>query len=171
MLFNQPGGDLQLGSGGQVSHVQMLRKPTPSWRFARVGGVHWRLISHLSLNHLSLTDGGIDSFREMLALYDLPRSAATQRQIGGIRAIAYRTATTWLPGHPFARLVRGLEVRLTIAEDAFVGVGIHAFAQIIERFLGLYVHANSFTQLTIVSEATGEDLFTCPPRSGDLSLL
>ena len=171
LMFNQPGGDLRLGESSHVSTVQMLRKPTPSWRFARVGGVHWRLISHLSLNHLSLTDGGLDSFREMLALYDLPRSASTQRQIGGIRGITYKTATAWLPGNPFACLVRGMEVRLAIDEEAFIGGGIHAFAQIIDRFLGLYVHANSFTQLTIVADNTGEEIFKCTPRSGDLSLL
>ena len=171
LVYNQPGGDLSLPGSNNAGSVRMLRKPTPSWRFERVGGVHWRLISHLSLNHLSLANGGVDSFREMLALYDLPRSPATQRQIGGIHGIAYKTATTWLPGNPFACLVRGLQVRMTIDEDAFVGTGIHAFAQVIDRFLGLYVHANSFTQLVIVSEKTGEELFTCPPRSGDLSLL
>ncbi|HWJ93218.1 MAG TPA: type VI secretion system baseplate subunit TssF, partial [Telluria sp.] len=80
-------------------------------------------------------------------------------------------ATTWLPGNPFACLVRGVEVRLTIEEEAFIGSGIHAFAQVIERFLGLYVHANSFTQLVLVSHKTGEELWTCTPRSGDLSLL
>jgi type VI secretion system protein ImpG len=68
-------------------------------------------------------------------------------------------------------MVRGVEVRLTIDEEAFVGSGIHVFAHIVERFLALYVHANSFTQLIIVSGKTGEVLLTCTPRSGDLSLL
>jgi type VI secretion system protein ImpG len=125
----------------------------------------------LSLNHLSLTDGGVDAFREMLALYDLPRSPSSQRQIGGITAIEQRPATAWLPGNPFASLVRGVEVRLVIEEEAFVGSGINTFAHIIERFLALYVHANSFTQLLIVSGKTGEELLKCTPRSGDLSLL
>jgi type VI secretion system protein ImpG len=171
LLYNQPGGDMLLAGSSGTSNIRLLRKPTPTQRFARVGGVHWRLISHLSLNHLSLSDGGLDSFREMLTLYDLPRSPSTQRQIGGIRGISYNTVTTWLPGNPFACLVRGLEVRLVIDEEAFVGSGIHAFAQVIDRFLGLYVHANSFTQLVIVSEKTGEALLSCLPRSGDLSLL
>jgi type VI secretion system protein ImpG len=64
-----------------------------------------------------------------------------------------------------------VQVRLAIDEEAFIGSGIHAFAHIVERFLALYVHANSFTQLVIVSAKTGEELFTCPPKSGDLSLL
>ncbi|MES2017636.1 MAG: type VI secretion system baseplate subunit TssF [Pseudomonadota bacterium] len=169
--YGRSGGDLFLEGGSSARAISLLRKPTPSNRFERGRGAHWRLISHLSLNHLSLSDGGLDAFREMLTLYDLPRSPASQRQIGGITAIAHKPANAWLPGNPFACLVRGVEVRLTIEEEAFVGSGIHAFAHIIERFLGLYVHANSFTQLVMVSNKTGEELLKCTPRSGDLSLL
>ena len=171
LSYGEHGGDLFLEGGAAVRSISFLRKPTPSTRFERGQGAHWRLISHLSLNHLSLTDGGLDAFREMLTLYDLLQSPSSQRQIGGIAAIAHKTVTTWLPGNPFACLVRGVEVRLTIDEEAFVGSGIHAFAHIIERFLGLYVHANSFTQLVVASSKTGEELLRCTPRSGDLSLL
>jgi type VI secretion system protein ImpG len=171
LSYGLRGGDLFLEGGSSVRAISFLRKPTASHRFERGRGAHWRLISHLSLNHLSLSDGGLDAFREMLTLYDLPRSPASQRQIGGILAVTHKAATTWLQGNPFACLVRGIEVRLTIDEEAFVGSGIHAFAHIIERFLGLYVHANSFTQLVIVSNKTGEELLRCTPRSGDLSLL
>lgn len=171
LSYGQHGGDLFLEGGSSVRSISFLRKPTPSTRFERGQGAHWRLISHLSLNHLSLTDGGLDAFREMLTLYDLQQSPSSQRQIGGIAAIAHKAANTWLPGNPFACLVRGVEVRLTIDEEAFVGSGIHAFAHIIERFLGLYVHANSFTQLVVASSKTGEELLRCTPRSGDLSLL
>ena len=171
LAYGQRGGDLFLEGGSNVRAISFLRRPTASTRFERGQGAHWRLISHLALNHLSLAEGGLDAFREMLALYDLPRSPSSQRQIGGITAIAHKAANAWLPGNPFACLVRGVEVRLTIDEEAFVGSGIHAFAHIIERFLGLYVHANSFTQLVVASSKTGEELLRCTPRSGDLSLL
>jgi len=169
--YGQPGGDLFLEGGSNTRGIAFLRKPTPSYRFARGRSAHWRLISHLSLNHLSLADGGIDAFREMLALYDLPRSPSSQRQIAGIADIAQQAATAWLSGNPFTCLVRGVEVRLRIDEEAFVGSGIHAFAHIVERFLALYVHANSFTQLVVVSNNNGQELLTCLPRSGDSSLL
>lgn len=171
LSYGQQGGDLFLEGGSSVRSIAFLRKPTSSHRFASGRGAHWRLISHLALNHLSLADGGVDAFREMLALYDLPRSPSSQRQIGGIKAIAQRPTTAWLAGNPFTCLVRGVEVRLSIDEEAFVGSGIHAFAQVVERFLALYVHANSFTQLVIASSKTGEEILTCQPRSGDLSLL
>jgi type VI secretion system protein ImpG len=171
LSYGVRGGDLFLEGGSSVRSINFLRKPTASHRFERGRGAHWRLISHLSLNHLSLSGAGVDAFREMLALYDLPRSPTSQRQIGGIVSVAHKPATTWLPGNPFACLVRGIEVRLTIDVEAFVGSGIDAFAHIVDRFLGLYVHANSFTQLVIVSNKTGEELLRCTPRSGDLSLL
>jgi type VI secretion system protein ImpG len=171
LAYGQDGGDLFMEGGSSVRAISFLRKPTTSYRFERGRSAHWRLISHLSLNHLSLTDGGVEALREMLALYDLPRSPSSQRQIGGIVAIEQKPATAWLPGNPFACMVRGVEVRLTIEEEAFVGSGINAFAHIVERFLALYVHANSFTQLVIVSSKTGEELLSCTPRSGDLSLL
>jgi type VI secretion system protein ImpG len=171
LAYGLAGGDLSMEGGSSMFVISFLRKPTAAQRFERGRRAHWRLISQLSLNHLSLSDGGVDAFRELLTLYDLPRSASSQRQIGGIAAIAHQSASAWVPGNPFACLVRGVEVRLTIDEEAFVGSGIHAFAHVIERFLGLYVHANSFAQLTIVSNRTGETLFQCKPRSGDLSLL
>jgi len=169
--YGQLGGDLFLEGGSSVSSINFLRKPTPSCRFGSGHGNHWRLISHLALNHLSLADGGVEAFREMLALYDLPRSPSSQRQIGGILAIDQRPASAWLSGNPFTCLVRGVEVRLGIDEEAFIGSGIHTFAHIVERFLALYVHANSFTRLVVVSQKTGEELWTCAPRSGDSSLL
>jgi type VI secretion system protein ImpG len=171
LAYGQRGGDLFLEGGASVKSIAFLRKPTVSYRFEHGRGTHWRLISHLSLNHLSLTADGVDAFREMLALYDLPRSASSQRQIAGIVGIEQKAASTWLPGNPYACLVRGVDVRLTIDEEAFIGSGIHAFAHLVERFLALYVHANSFTRLTIVSHKTGEELLACSPRSGDSSLL
>ncbi|WP_312439485.1 type VI secretion system baseplate subunit TssF [Janthinobacterium sp.] len=171
LTYGLHGGDLFLEGGSSVRSISLLRKPTESHRFERGRGAHWRLISHLSLNHLSLSGSGLDAFQEMLTLYDLPRSATTQRQIRGISAIAHKAVNAWLPGNPFACLVRGIEVRLTIDEEAFVGSGIHAFAQVIDCFLGLYVHANSFTQLVLVARKSGEELWRCKPRSGDSSLL
>ena len=74
---------------------------------------------------------------------------------------------TWMAGQPFASFVRGVEVSLTVDEESFVGTGLHIFAQAIDRFLGLYVHLNSFIQLVLVSSRTGEVLIRCEPRTGD----
>lgn len=171
MGIGNPGGDLFAEGGGPWRAIRMLRKPTRPCRIEGGQGVVWRLISQLSLNHLSLTGVGIDGLKEMLRLYDLPRSATNQRLIDGLEAVDYRPAHAYLDGEPFASLVRGTEIRLAVAEAHFVGAGLHLFAEVMERFFGLYAHVNSFTQLRIVSSRTGEALFSGPRRSGAQALV
>jgi hypothetical protein len=82
----------------------------------------------------------------MLALYDLPRSASSQRQIGGIAASNRRRQRlaagepVYLPG---ARR-RGApdDRRGSLRRQRHPRLS----PTIVERFLALYVHANSFTQ-------------------------
>ncbi|WP_374592165.1 type VI secretion system baseplate subunit TssF [Aquabacterium sp.] len=166
-----PGGDLHLDGGGVAREIRLLRKPTAVARFERGRGALWRLISHLSLNHLSLSGGGADALKEMLRLYDLPRSASNQRQIEAVGEVAFRPATAWLAGQPFPTFVRGAEVRLQVDEKGFIGTGLQLFASVLERFFSLYVHANSFTQLTLVSARTHEEVLKCPPRNGETALV
>ncbi|HIV70634.1 MAG TPA: type VI secretion system baseplate subunit TssF [Candidatus Aquabacterium excrementipullorum] len=166
-----PGGDLFIEGGTLASEIALLRKPTPSHRFERGRGALWRLVSHLSLNHLSLSASGVEALQELFRLYDLPRSATNRRLVDGLVAVDYRAVSACLPGNPFPTFVRGTEVRLSVNEQNFAGSGLRLLAQVLEHFFGLYVHANSFTQLKIVSARTQEDLVTCPRRSGDSPLL
>jgi type VI secretion system protein ImpG len=62
-------------------------------------------------------------------------------------------------------------VRLTLDEEAFAGSSVFVFAQVVSRFLGLYVHLNSFTRLVLISGQSGKELLRCEPRSGSLTLV
>lgn len=167
LAYHVAGGDLTMEGGSPARAISLLRKPTKSLRFRRGHGAHWRLISHLSLNHLSLTQSGLPALKEMLRLYDLSGSNVSGRQIEGIVALEHIPTTSWMAGKHFASVVRGVEIRLTLEEASFVGTGIAAFSRVLDRFFGLYVHANSFTQLTLLSSHSGEVLVKCPPRSGE----
>lgn len=171
LAYGAPGGDLTMEGGSVARRISMLRKPTPSKRFDTGRGAQWRLISHLALNHVSLVEGGATTLREMLRLYDMSRSPTSSRQIEGIASLEHSPTTAWLPGKPFASVVRGTEIRIGIDESHFVGTGIHAFANILDRFFGLYVHANSFTRLILISSQSGEELVKCPARSGESILV
>jgi type VI secretion system protein ImpG len=67
--------------------------------------------------------------------------------------------------------VRGTEIRLSVDEQNFVGIGLRLFAQVLDHFFGLYAHANSFTHLKLVSSRTHEELIACPRRSGHSPLV
>ncbi|KLU25923.1 type VI secretion protein [Caballeronia mineralivorans PML1(12)] len=171
LAFGLDGGDLFLEGDSLVSGVRMLRRATPSVRFERGRAAHWRLISHLALNHVSLAQSGVSALKELLRIYDLRRTAVSARHIEGITAIEQRPAIQWLPGKPFATFVRGIEIRLTIDEQHFVGTSLGSFVRVIDTFFGLYVHLNSFVQLVVVSKRTGEEILRCKPRSGESILL
>lgn len=171
LAYGVQGGDLTMEGGGPARTIALLRRPTLPQRVQRGRGAHWRLISHLSLNHLSLTSDGLPALKEMLRLYDMTRSSASQRQVDGLVSITHTPTTAWLPGKTFASVVRGVEIRLELDEAAFVGHGIAAFAGVLDHFFGLYVHANSFTRLVLVSAHSGEELLRCAPRSGNSILV
>lgn len=165
--FGLQDGDLFMEGGSIAKTIQLLRKPTRTYRFPRGRGAHWRLISHLSLNHLSLSGQGVEAIREILNLYDINRASQNARQIAGIVAIEQGTAMTRMAGNPFPTFVRGVQIRVVVDETHYAGIGLFMFAQILDRFFGLYVHANSFTQLSIVSRQSGQELIKCPARNGE----
>lgn len=171
LSFGTVGGDLFMEGGGVAREIRMLRKPTATFQIDRGKGSLWRLVSHLSLNHLSLSGRGVEALKEMLRLYDLPQDATNRRQVDGIEAIDFVPATAWLTGEPFATFVRGTEVQLVVDEESYVGTGLSLFAAVLDRFFGLYVHINSFTQLTVISARTRQPIFKCPPRNGTTALV
>ncbi|MDQ3907630.1 MAG: type VI secretion system baseplate subunit TssF, partial [Acidobacteriota bacterium] len=152
-----------------------LRKPTNAVRPPLRRGAQWRLISHLSLNHLSITNDGkapaAEALREILALYDFTDSPATRGQIAGVASVSTRRVTRQTGTRIGAGFVRGLETTVELDEEMFVGGGVYLFASVLERFLGLYVTANSFNQLVARTRQREEVLKRWPPRAGDLSLL
>ena len=162
-------GDLTIEQASGGYPLRFLRKPTPQYRFS--ADAHWRLISHLSLSHCSLAPDGLDRLKETLTLYDLTQSSVSQRQIAGITALDHQPARTWMRIKGNSSLVHGIEVRVTLDEDAFAGTGLHLFAQVLDHFFGLYVHLNSFSQLTVLSQASGKELLRCQPRSGAINLV
>ena len=165
--YGLPGGDLLAEDVPDGIPARFLRKPTPSMRFLADNGAHWRLIAHLSLNYASLTQAGLGEFQKMLSLYDLPRSPTTQRLIQGIVTLEHGSTRAWMPTVPFPTLMPGIAIRLGIDEQAFVGSSIYIFAQVLQRYFALNSQLNCFSQLTLLSQRSGEELLRCPERSAD----
>lgn len=169
LKYQQAAGDLTpLHDAGSYS-VRLLRRPTKTYRFSQ-GGQQWRLISHLTLNHRTLSQGGLPAFREMLALYDLPQSPISRRQIEGVAGLEQAETVAWIRQKHGASLVHGSEIRLTLDEEAFVGSGLLLFVEVIDHLLGMYVQVNSFIELVVFSKQSDKELIRCKPRSGYLKL-
>jgi type VI secretion system protein ImpG len=168
-------GDLDVEGAAPVARVRCLTKPTVTRRPPMRRGAHWRLISHLALNHLSLVSddaqGSPEALQEILYLYDFMDSLATRKQILGLTKVTSRRVVRQTGSRIGAGLVRGLETTIEFDEDQYVGSGVFLFASVLERFLALYASVNSFNQLVIRSKQREGDLKRWPPRSGEQILL
>jgi type VI secretion system protein ImpG len=169
--FGNEDGDFILDGSSTVHRVTAIRKPTPVLRYPLGRGTLWRLISHLSLNYLSLVEEGREALQEILRLYQLTPGSYVDQQIDGLTRIE--------SGRHFARLVsengishvRGVRVRMELDEDKFVGAGVYLFASVLEHFLAQYVGLNSFSQLVLSTRQRKEVLREWSPRAGNRILL
>jgi type VI secretion system protein ImpG len=171
----------EIETAAPLARIRCLRPPTPTLRPPRRRGTYWRLLSHLSLNHLSLTDPveGRQALQEMLRLYDFAdpesgqqqRAAITRQVIDGISGLSSRRVVGRAGGAASGGFCRGVEVTLEFDEPKYIGVGVFMFACVLERFLGLYVSLNSFSQLVGRTKQTEGYFKKWPPRTGELQLL
>ncbi len=169
--FGNEAGDFEIEGGSAVHSVVALLKPTATIRPQSRRGSSWRLISHLSLNYLSLVEDGKDALKELLKIYSFADSASAQKQIEGINSLNSRKQFARILSENGMAFARGTRVDLEFDEDNFVGGGVYLFASILERFLGLYASLNSFSQLAIRSRQRKEVIKVWAPRAGQRILL
>lgn len=159
--------DFQLPGHPVVRRVRLLRKPTSALRPPSRRGLQWRLISHLSLNYLSIVEHGRDALRELLTLYNLSDSPVTRRQIEGIAAVGSAPGVARVADQGFPAFVRGTDITLTLDEDYYVGASGYLFASVLERFFALYCVPNSFIRLRVRSARELREIAAWAPRSGE----
>jgi type VI secretion system protein ImpG len=164
-------GDFDLESGSAVKRIVALTKPTETMRIPSRKGLQWRLISHLSLNYLSLVEEGRGALQDMLRLYNFTESPALEKQIAGISALSSRRHFARVVSEHGISFARGVRVELEFDEDQYAGSGVYLFASILEYFLGLYTSLNSFSQLVVRSKQRKEILREWRPRAGQKILL
>ncbi|MDG4594273.1 MAG: type VI secretion system baseplate subunit TssF [Candidatus Contendobacter sp.] len=161
--------DFNLASGAPVGSARCLAGPTAPRPSPAHGDTAWRLISHLTLNYLSLADSdarqGAVALRELLALYGDLADAAVRKQIDGVCSIHAMPITRRAPIPGPIAFARGLEVAVTLDESAFEGVGGFVLGAVLEQFFAKYTSINSFTETVVKSTERGE-IMRWPARIG-----
>jgi type VI secretion system protein ImpG len=168
--------DFTLPIAAPVQSVRCLAGPTrpkPPATFGP-GDNAWRLLSHLALNYLSLTDNdpprGAGALRELLALYSDLADPTVSRQIEGVRSIGSEPITRPVPTSGPMTFARGLRVTVTCDETAFEGTGVFLLGAVLEQFFARYVSLNSFTETVIRTQDRGE-IMRWPVRIGQRQTL
>lgn len=162
------GGTLQCEVSTPATEIITLYKPTKQVEPPLEGGSLWRLVSHLSLNYLSLSQypGSLEALREILRLYATDMEPGTEKQIAGLVRMECRPKTARIRTEPVRGFARGVEIILYIDKDRYVGASAILLASVLERFFGLYASINSFTQLTVRATQQDGDWKAWLPREG-----
>lgn len=114
---------------------------------------HWRVLSHLAPNYLSLMNAEV--LRGTLALYDWTDNELNRRRLEGIVEVTHRPINRMTRG----MRERGVEIEVTLNAHQFPGEGdIQLFGELLHQFFALYADLNLFTRLTLVLLPTGKRL-------------
>ena len=134
-------------------------------------GLHWRLISHLSLNYLSLLS--VEALRGILELYNYQalydRQAARENilRLEGLVSLEAKPVERLIGGAP----MRGASIMLHMNEDSFAGEGdMYVFASVLNEFFALYASINALTELKVRGTKFGE-IYQWPARLGQQVIL
>ena len=160
-------------SAPPCSKIRCITQPSSTVRAPLRNQARWRLISHLNLNHLSLTgrDDPTNALKEVLRLYDFKESSVTQGLISAILKVTAQPISAPLNIDGRATMCRGVEVEIELDGTHLTGSSSYLFAMVLEHFFALYCSINSFTRLLIKLKGKEGYLKKCPPRAGEKILL
>lgn len=169
--FGNEAGDFNIEGMSAIKKIVCLRRPTAPLRPPLGKPIFWRLISHFSLNYLSLVEEGREALRELLKLYNFTDSVYVQKQIDGVTRVSSSRHFARVISENGISFARGLRTEIEFDEDQFVGGGVFLFASVLEYFLGLYATMNSFSQLAVRTRQRKEVMREWLPRAGQRILL
>lgn len=151
----------------QVGGISCLRPMTPAHENHDMVDRSWQLMSHLSLNHLSLEREGASALRNILRLYDTGHSRETAQMIDAIDDVTTMPGIAQMSGV----VVSGIDITL-VFDDQRIDEGLAVvFGSVLDRFLGCYTTINTFTRLTLRMKDRTDVLARFAARYGEEALI
>lgn len=173
-LMLATGSDTLDVDAAAISEVRILRGPSRPFTPVVVGGLGWRVVDHLALNYLSLTDSsaeeGAQALREMLLLYAGGADESRTTQIRGLLSVSTQAITRRLPLPGPIAFGRGLEITLTIDPGAFHGHSAFLFGAVLAQYLARHVEVNHFVE-TVLRTSSGTEVMRWRPQCGTRPIL
>lgn len=134
-----------------VEAVRNLTAPSLPCHPPREDRFHWRVLSHMTPNYVSLLDAEV--LRGTLALYDWTQDELNRRRLQAIVNVAHQSVRKVEQGC----VMYGVAITVTLDQAGFTGAGdLFLFGTLLDRFLAGYADLNLFTRLRIVVQPSGE---------------
>jgi len=167
-------------SVGDISHAtahsrmrvpfRNITVPTKSFPPPIQGDLLWRIVSNMSLNHLSIEDvrtlRGVLEAYDFVAVHDHLQKKQTDSLLEGLEKIDHETSDRIFEGLP----VRGIRSNIQLNASKYSTLGeAYLFLNVLNEFLASYVPLNSFHQLGAHIEQKAK--FIWPARMGKRVLM
>lgn len=170
--YNKDHNALSLNDSQLARRGLLLKRPSLPYSFKQSQKEQWRIISHLSLNNLSLMKGdAVTHLKELLELYNLPGSKENRLIIESIQSIDFSLSQKLLDHKPFPLFVRGVRATVRMNNEVFHGSSLYVFAQLLNHIFNLKVQMNSYVEMIIIDAATEQEVYQCVQNVGGKKLL
>lgn len=127
------------------------------------GRILWNLLAHLTVNYLPITN--LENLKVLLNLYnptnqaDAKEQAANKKRIESIKSLIVDKNEKLLSGY----LVRGQRIHIAIDSSGFASNGdVYLFGELLYKVFSQFADLNSYVELVITNENTGEELLWQP---------
>ncbi|WP_118988134.1 type VI secretion system baseplate subunit TssF [Photorhabdus sp. CRCIA-P01] len=135
-----------LRSTGGKLRVRNLCSPTLPCYPPANDRFHWRILSHLGSNFLSMMDNP-EVLRGTLGLYNWTHDEMNCRRLDAIVGVKHSVIQRFEKGF----LLRGVDIEIVLNRSGFSGEGdIFLFGEMLNRFFSLYSDIHLFNQLTLI---------------------
>ena len=165
---------LVLGAAaGAAAGAVFLSAPTRPIRPAKGFGSLWRVVSHLSLNHLSVSDPklGLDVVREMLSLYDHQDASASRAVIERLVEVSGAPATARAPAGGRIAFVGGTDLTLEFEDRRLSGSGAYLLGSVLEAVFASLAAVNAFSRTRLRLKGDRKVWRQWPARTGTKPLI
>lgn len=134
--------------------VLNLTKPTLPCYPPNIDQYHWKIMSHMGSNFLSMMDDA-EVLRNTLSLYNWTDDPMNKRRIEGITKVVHYGIERFEKGF----LARGVNVEITIDSSQYAGEGDYRFfGEFLSQFHAQYADIHLFNKITLVVEPEGRRL-------------
>ena len=166
-------GDITKKTSGSSEMVEFsnIIAPSKSQDAPSGNSILWRLLSHLSLNYLSLAD--TDNLKALLELYIFSGNAANKQEIAnrkridGIQSITVTGCDRLIGGVS----MRGQAINIIVNPVNFISTGdMYLFGMLLNHLLGSFSSLNSFTEFSLTDSISAK-VYEWPIRVGDRTLI
>ncbi len=143
----------------ELATFRNITAPTSARRIPLDGKMLWQLVSHLSLNYLSITDA--DTLKAILRQYVAPdEKDKTGRLINDKKIEAITNVTVQAGESLFGNaFIRGQNIRIQLKSENFTSKGDkYLFGSVMEQFLVGTAAINVYSELTLEDFFSGECL-------------